>query len=124
MKRLVSLFFVLVALLTGCGAAGTSEDSGYTHISQEEAKEMMDTQDVLILDVREQEEYDSGHIPDALLPVGDHHRGIRRRDHPGQGHDSSDLLPQRKPQQNCRQDAGRVRVYQYLRVRRDYHLAV
>ena len=71
MKRLVSLFFVLVALLTGCGAAGTSEDSGYTHISQEESKEMMDTQDVLILDVREQEEYDSGHISDAvLLPVG------------------------------------------------------
>lgn len=71
MKRLVFLFFVLVALLTGCGAAGTSEERGYTHISQEEAKEMMDTQDVLILDVREQEEYDSGHIPDALLlPVG------------------------------------------------------
>lgn len=71
MKRLVSLFFVLVVLLTGCGATGTSEDSGYTHISQEETKEMMDTQDVLILDVREQEEYDSGHIPDAvLLPVG------------------------------------------------------
>lgn len=71
MKRLVSLFFVLVALLTGCGATGTSEDSGYTHIGQEEAKEMMDTQDVLILDVREQKEYDSGHIPDAvLLPVG------------------------------------------------------
>ena len=71
MKRLVFLFLVLVALLTGCGAAGTSEENGYTHISQEEAKEMMDTQDVLILDVREQEEYDSGHIPDAvLLPVG------------------------------------------------------
>lgn len=70
MKRLVSLFFALVALLTGCGATGTSEEIGYTHISQEEAKEMMDTQDVLILDVREQEEYDSGHIPDAvLLPV-------------------------------------------------------
>lgn len=32
---------------------------------------MMDTQDVIILDVREQEEYDSGHIPGAvLLPVG------------------------------------------------------
>ena len=71
MKRLVSLFFVLVALLTGCGTAGTSEESSYQQISQEEAKEMMDTQDVLILDVREQEEYDSGHIPDALLlPVG------------------------------------------------------
>ena len=70
MKRLVSLFFALVALLTGCGTAGTSEESGYTHISQEEAKEMMDTQEVLILDVREQSEYDSGHIPDVLLPVG------------------------------------------------------
>ena len=32
---------------------------------------MMDNQEVLILDVREQSEYDSGHIPDAvLLPVG------------------------------------------------------
>lgn len=71
MKRLVSLLFALVALLTGCGTAGISEGSGYTHISQEEAKEMMDTQEVLILDVREQQEYDSGHIPDAvLLPVG------------------------------------------------------
>lgn len=71
MKRLVSLFFALVALLTGCGTAGNSEESGYTHISQEEAKEMMDNQEVLILDVREQSEYDSGHIPDAvLLPVG------------------------------------------------------
>ena len=71
MKRLVSLFFALVALLTGCGTAGTSEESGYTHISQEEAKDMMDNQEVLILDVREQSEYDSGHIPDAvLLPVG------------------------------------------------------
>ena len=71
MKRLAVLFFALVALLTGCGSAGTSGESGYTHISQEEAKEMMDTQEVLILDVREQEEYDDGHIPDAvLLPVG------------------------------------------------------
>ena len=31
----------------------------------------MDDQEVLILDVREQDEYDSGHIVDAvLLPVG------------------------------------------------------
>ena len=39
-------------------------------LTQEEAKEMMDTQEVIILDVREQDEYDSGHIPGAvLLPV-------------------------------------------------------
>ena len=46
--------------------------ASYTQISQEEAKRMMDEgADVLILDVREQDEYDAGHIPGAyLLPVG------------------------------------------------------
>ena len=45
--------------------------NNYQQITQEAAKEMMDTQEVLILDVREQHEYDSGHIPGAvLLPVG------------------------------------------------------
>ena len=67
MKRMVPLLLSLL-LLTGCG--GTSAD-GYQQISQEEAKEMMDTQEVILLDVREQDEYDSGHIPGAvLLPVG------------------------------------------------------
>ena len=42
-----------------------------TKYYQEEAKEMMDSQEVIILDVREQDEYDSGHIPGAmLLPAG------------------------------------------------------
>ena len=67
MKRMIPLLLSLL-LLTGCG--GSSVD-GYQQITQEEAKEMMDTQEVIILDVREQDEYDSGHIPDAvLLPVG------------------------------------------------------
>ncbi|MEE0799673.1 MAG: rhodanese-like domain-containing protein [Gemmiger sp.] len=71
MKQIVPLVLSFLLLLTGCGAAGTAGDSGYRQISQEEAKEMMDTGEVLILDVREQDEYDSGHIPDAvLLPVG------------------------------------------------------
>ena len=68
MKRILFFVFCLL-LLTGCG--GTIADSSYEQITQEAAKEMMDTQDVIILDVREQEEYDSGHIPGAvLLPVG------------------------------------------------------
>ena len=67
MKRILPVLLSLL-LLTGCG--GNSAD-GYQQITQEEAKEMMDTQEVIILDVREQDEYDSGHIPSAvLLPVG------------------------------------------------------
>ena len=72
MKRILPLFLLLL-LLTGCGgtASNASSESDYQQISQEEAKEMMDTQEVIILDVREQDEYDSGHIPGAvLLPVG------------------------------------------------------
>ena len=56
-------------MLTGCG--GGAGDGSYQQITQEEAKEMMDTQEVIILDVREQDEYDNGHIPGSvLLPVG------------------------------------------------------
>ena len=68
MKRMI-LFLLALFLLTGC--AGNAADGSYQQITQEEAKEMMDTQEVIILDVREQDEYNSGHIPDAvLLPVG------------------------------------------------------
>ena len=68
MKRILPMLFALL-LLTGCG--GNEAAGSYQQISQETAKEMMDTQQVIILDVREQEEYDSGHIPGAvLLPVG------------------------------------------------------
>ena len=46
-------------------------ENTYQQISQKEAKDMMDTQDVIVLDVREQYEFDAGHIPGAvLLPVG------------------------------------------------------
>ena len=70
MRRMLSAVLSMLLLLTGCGGTNMNEDT-YQQITQEKAKEMMDTQDVLILDVREQDEYDSGHIPGAvLLPVG------------------------------------------------------
>ena len=69
MKRILSLFFAMLSVLTGCG--GTSMKSTYQQITQEDAKKMMDTKEVIILDVREQNEFDAGHIPGAvLLPVG------------------------------------------------------
>jgi rhodanese-related sulfurtransferase len=61
-----------MVLLFGCAQKDVSaEENTYQQISQEEAKQMMDTQEVIVLDVREQNEYDSGHIANAiLLPVG------------------------------------------------------
>ena len=70
MKRIFSLLLAMLLLLTGCGGTTTVENT-YQQITQKEAKKMMDTQEVIVLDVREQDEFDSGHIPGAvLLPVG------------------------------------------------------
>ena len=68
MKQIIPLLLTML-LLAGCG--GNAAENTYRQITQKEAKEMMDTQEVIILDVREQNEYDSGHISGAvLLPVG------------------------------------------------------
>ena len=69
MKRILSLILAMLLVLTGCG--GTNVENTYQQITQEKAKEMMDTEEVIVLDVREQDEFDAGHISDAvLLPVG------------------------------------------------------
>ena len=69
MKRIFPLIFAMLLVLTGCG--GTAAENTYQQITQEEAKNMMDTQEAIVLDVREQDEFDAGHIPGAvLLPVG------------------------------------------------------
>ena len=48
------------------------EKNTYQQISQDKAKQMMEEQeDAIVLDVREKEEYETGHIPGAvLLPLG------------------------------------------------------
>ena len=67
------LTVLLLVGLTGCGSEKERDDTAsYQQITAEEAKSMMDEQpDAVVLDVREQDEYDAGHIPGAvLLPVG------------------------------------------------------
>lgn len=47
--------------------ASDSTAQSYTQISQEEAKKMMEANDPhIIVDVRRQDEYDEGHIPNAI----------------------------------------------------------
>ena len=69
MIRTITMIIILLMALTGC--EGSEAEHTYYQISQEEARKRIDTQDVIILDVREQDEFDAGHISGAvLLPVG------------------------------------------------------
>ena len=62
----------LFLLLTACSSVGQVMDGedtvrSYTQISQDEAKEMMQKDDGhMIVDVRRQDEFESGHIPGAV----------------------------------------------------------
>lgn len=68
MKRLVIAFFVIIVLLSGCAQPSGDSATSYKQITQEEAKEMMTKNDGhIIVDVRRQDEYEEGHIPDAVL---------------------------------------------------------
>ena len=68
MKKLFFLFLA-VMMLTACGQAKENDQGAiYVNITADEAKQIMDTEEgYIILDVREQDEYDAGHIPEAIL---------------------------------------------------------
>ena len=57
----------LKAMITGLFLVGCTSSVTYETISAKDAKEMMGTQDVVILDVREESEYQQGHIREAQL---------------------------------------------------------
>ena len=64
-----SLPIILIVLLVAVFFARRT--AGYRSISQQEAKAMLDKGGVVLLDVREQDEYDSGHIKGSVLrPLG------------------------------------------------------
>ena len=68
MKKLIVLFLA-VLLLTACGQdKENNQGAVYVNITAEEAKRIIDIEEgYIILDVREQDEYDAGHIPGAIL---------------------------------------------------------
>ena len=87
MQKLFFIISILICLLLGActndsskaiigGADGPTsiiiaekgEKAVYQQITSEEAKKIMDSdEDIVILDVREQDEFDAGHIPGAVL---------------------------------------------------------
>lgn len=73
MKRFLLILFVLTIILTGCtnmDKNNNTQETTYKKISAQDAKSIIDSEDVIILDVRTPEEYNSGHIENAvLLPV-------------------------------------------------------
>lgn len=74
-KKILIFNFLLISgfvSLSGCSNDApekiTDETVTYVQISQDEAKRLMDSEkDYIILDVRTQEEYDGGHIENAIL---------------------------------------------------------
>src|SRR5659263_687615 len=75
---IVVLFFVVSVALSGCIGNKKSEESTvtninvsekntYTNVNVQQGKEMIDSGEVFILDVRRPDEYASGHIKNSTL---------------------------------------------------------
>lgn len=78
MKRLagaLTLIILASALLSACGsspAVPAGPSALPENVSVTQVKTLLGQPDVLILDVREQDEYDAGHIPGVkLIPSGE-----------------------------------------------------
>ena len=73
MKKLLCVIPILLCiLLAACGNdtdnTNKGENAMYEQITAEDAKKIMDSnEEHIILDVREQDEFDAGHIPGAIL---------------------------------------------------------
>ena len=69
----LAIMLVAAISLTSCVYAPASTSSAYEDITVAEAQQLIsENGNLIILDVRAQSEYDSGHIPNAILiPVGE-----------------------------------------------------
>ena len=67
-KKIFLVLSLTIALILMAGCSKKEDKSTYTKISAEEAKKMMDEKgEIIILDVRTEEEYQEGHIDGAIL---------------------------------------------------------
>lgn len=73
MKKIVIFIFISLIFISGCGKENENENISYKTITSEEAFNMMENNlDVLILDVRSKEEYETGHIANSInIPVNE-----------------------------------------------------
>lgn len=62
MKKISLIIMIMGLVLSACAST-----SGYHKISASKAKSMMDDGNVIIVDVRTAEEYNEGHIAQAIL---------------------------------------------------------
>ena len=75
MKKVIFCLLILTSVFLVSCSKDTAKDETkkenpnmYVQISATQAKEIMDSgEDIVILDVREQDEFDAGHIPGAIL---------------------------------------------------------
>jgi len=73
---LIGVIFIM-GFLSGCSNQNTKTDAtsgaSYSKVTPKEAKERLDSEDeIILLDVRTKQEYNSGHIEDSILiPVSD-----------------------------------------------------
>jgi rhodanese-related sulfurtransferase len=67
-NKLLALLILALIIFSGCSNNLEKTDSGYKKISAEEAKIRIDKdKNVIIVDVRTLEEYNEGHIENAIL---------------------------------------------------------
>lgn len=67
-SKLIALLIVSMIIFSGCSNIPEKTDSDYKKISAEDAKTRMDKdKNVIVVDVRTLEEYNEGHIENAIL---------------------------------------------------------
>ena len=63
---LLTMVGVISVLGFSCSKTGNEKKAEYKKITSDEAKKMMETEKTIVVDVRTIEEYNEGHIPNAV----------------------------------------------------------